>query len=83
MRTKSEKRRNDRKAAVRKYRIIRDVWHDDEYAAALIETRGLHALSKNKIHCSCPMCSAKTKRDGYKVSDIRKIERASFVEDAY
>ena len=47
----------------------------------------LHQYSKNKIHCSCPMCSAKTRNKGkrrkrknyapsinYKISDKRKIE---------
>ena len=44
----------------------------------------LHQYSKNKIHCSCPMCSPKTKNKGkrarknynpthnYKPSDLRK-----------
>ena len=26
--------------------------------------RNLHQYSKNKIHCSCPMCSAKTRNKG-------------------
>ena len=26
--------------------------------------KNLHQYSKNKIHCSCPMCSAKTKNKG-------------------
>jgi len=26
----------------------------------------LHQYSKNKIHCSCPMCSAKTKNKGHR-----------------
>ena len=48
----------------------------------------LHQYSKNKIHCSCPMCSTKTrnkrKRRGngygfapsinYKISDQRKVD---------
>ena len=46
----------------------------------------LHQYSKNKLHCSCPMCSAKTRNKGkrryhkgnyakainYKVSDLRR-----------
>jgi hypothetical protein len=44
----------------------------------------LHQYSKNKIHCSCPLCSQKTKNKGkrkkknynpthnYKASDLRK-----------
>lgn len=48
----------------------------------------LHQYSKNKIHCSCPACSAKTRNKGnrrtlhanyspsinYKISDKRKID---------
>ena len=48
----------------------------------------LHQYSKNKIHCSCPMCSAKTRNKGnrrtlhanyspsinYKISDKRRID---------
>lgn len=29
--------------------------------------------SKGKIHCSCPMCSTKTRKNGYKISDKRKL----------
>ena len=44
----------------------------------------LHQYSKNKIHCSCPMCSPKTKNKGkrarknynpthnYKASELRR-----------
>ena len=56
----------------------------------------LHQFSKNKIHCSCLMCSAKTRNKGkrrhgagrrapsinYKISDLRKIQSMdSQVED--
>lgn len=68
--------------AKRKQRIIREIWHDGtEYYD------NLHQYSKNKIHCSCPMCSAKTKNKGkrrykrgnyspthnYKHSDLLKV----------
>ena len=47
----------------------------------------LHQYSKNKIHCSCPMCSQKTRNKGkrrnkcgnysrqicYKASDLKKV----------
>ena len=32
-------------------------------------------LNKGKIHCSCPMCSIKTKRNGWKHSDLIKIQK--------
>lgn len=80
-----ENRRLSILKAIRKRRI-------DGYSNWYSEERGygfynnLHQYSKNKIHCSCPMCSAKTKNKGrrkknwwapprnYKISDIRKIQ---------
>lgn len=29
-----------------------------------------HRLSKDKIHCSCPMCREKTKERGWKHADV-------------
>lgn len=78
MRTKAEKRHNDWKKAIRKKRII-NAYGWDYYD-------NLHQYSKNKIHCSCPICSAKTNnkhRTGargwepstnWSISDERKIE---------
>ena len=68
--------------ALRKRRIDHDVSYPGYYFY-----KNLHQYSKNKIHCSCPMCSAKTRNKGgsktkgmappinYKISDIRKIQR--------
>ena len=57
MRNKAEKRHNDWKKAIRKRKIDRERdprdthdWYDN-----------LHQYSKNKIHCSCPLCSCKTR----------------------
>ena len=80
--------------ARRKRRISKQVYcsfmNDDwEYYS------NLHQFSKNKIHCSCPMCSAKTRNKGkrrqlahgfvpslnYKISDLRKIQRLEFSEE--
>ena len=33
----------------------------------------LHQYSKNKIHCSCPNCSAKTSKNGYTNTDKKKL----------
>ncbi len=58
MRTKSERRHNDWRKAIRKKRI------SDQYAC--FQNNGthwydnLHQYSKNKIHCSCPLCRSKT-----------------------
>ena len=61
MRTRAERRHNDVRKALRKRKIVKEVyysftnseWYDN-----------LHQYSKNKIHCSCPMCSTKTKNKG-------------------
>ena len=62
MRPTAEKRHNDYKKAIRKRRIDRETkpsgWEHDWYD-------NLHQYSKNKIHCSCPMCSAKTNNKGH------------------
>ena len=89
MRPTAEKRHNDYKKAIRKRRIDRELdgtninhrdWYDN-----------LHAYSKNKIHCSCPMCSSKTNNRGRKgswgpninwsVNDKRKLEQLNYQED--
>lgn len=49
------RRHNDWKKAIRKHRIVlkwgwEEGWYDN-----------LHQYSKNKIHCSCPMCACKTR----------------------
>ena len=73
-----------RRKALNRRRLARKIYSydDKDYYD------NLHQYSKNKIHCSCPMCSAKTrnkrKRRGngwgfapsinYKISDKRKID---------
>lgn len=52
MRTHAEKRHNDWRKAIRKRNIIRQYGFD--------YYDNLHQYSKNKIHCSCPMCRNKT-----------------------
>ena len=79
--------------AKRKQRITEEVYGD---GLSHPYYDNLHQFSKNKIHCSCPMCSAKTrnkkrrKNNGrgfapsinYKISDLRKIQSMdSQVED--
>lgn len=48
----------------------------------------LHEYSKNKIFCSCPMCSAKTNAGSgsgknWKISDKRKIESLENQDEEY
>lgn len=82
-----ENRRLSILKALRKRRIDHDVTpYDRDYGFY----NNLHQYSKNKIHCSCPMCSAKTRNKGnskhkgmsrpinYKISDVRKINRLEY-----
>lgn len=89
-------RRQAWRHAIRKRRIARQVyysWHDSDWDYY----DHLHQFSKNKIHCSCPMCSAKTRNKGkrrknahgfspainYKISDLKKIQRLEMSEEDY
>lgn len=73
-----------KRKALRKRQIVRNVYcwseNPDYY-------NNLHQYSKNKIHCSCPWCSEKTRNKGHrrivknynrsinwKKSDLIKIE---------
>lgn len=74
MYTRSERRHNDFRKALRKKAIHPD-WYDN-----------LHQFSKNKVHCSCCMCREKTNNKGRKhkhvwypsinwaISDRKKLE---------
>ena len=72
MRTHAEKRHNDWKKAIRKRKIIRQYGFD--------YYDNLHQYSKNKIHCSCPLCRAKTRDKTYgpveqwPIRDEKRIE---------
>ena len=71
--------------AKRKQRITEEVYGD---GLSHPYYDNLHQFSKNKVHCSCPICSAKTRNKGkrrhgagrrapsinYKISDLRKIQ---------
>lgn len=55
-----------RRKALRKRRIAKEIYHNwsnslgDEWEYY----NNLHQYSKNKIHCSCPNCSPKTRNKG-------------------
>lgn len=79
-----------KRKAMRKRRLARDIYHAWE---TWLRGEGweyydnLHQYSKNKIHCSCPMCSTKTRNKGhrrnksgnynrnlnYKASELRRL----------
>lgn len=71
MRTRAERRKNNFNKAIRKKNIS-----ESNHVTLLYDN--LHQYSKNKIHCSCPCCSAKTGKYGntpnYKHSDELKID---------
>ena len=56
---RAKRRHNDFKKAVRKRKLAREIY--PSFAGDNWEYyHDLHTYSKNKIHCSCPMCSEKT-----------------------
>lgn len=74
MRTRAERRKNDYAKAIRKKNISEQHYGFSYY-------NNVHQYSKNKIHCSCPLCSAKTngknrwdKRECPTHSDQMKID---------
>lgn len=57
MRTRAERRHKDWSKAKRKAKISKENFGFNLYD-------NLHEYSKNKIHCSCGLCRAKTKNKG-------------------
>ena len=73
-RTAAAKRHYDHTKALRKYRIYKVVYpNNKDWADYLLEHKGLNSFSKNKIHCSCPLCSEKSTILGSPISDKRRI----------
>lgn len=69
-RNTSVKRRNDWKKAKRKFNILKHKFlYEDEWL------RPLHYYSKNKIHCSCPMCAMKRKFGDIPIYEQRAKEK--------
>ena len=70
-----------RRKALSRRQLARKIYPYDEHDYY----DNLHQYSKNKIHCSCPVCSAKTRNKGrrdrknysrslnYKATDLRKL----------
>ena len=74
MRSKAWRRHKNLVKALRKARIIKeqhDYWN----------YKSLNQLVKGKIHCSCPMCSSKTNKNGYSHADMKKFKEIEFVDD--
>ena len=93
MRSRAWRRHMDFRKAIRKRKIDMNTtwWPRSPFVLWNYEVReqrigmyqNLHQYSKNKVHCSCPMCSPKTRNKGhrnrknynpsinYKISDLR------------
>lgn len=56
----------------KKQRIITEIKHGSIYNNA--QYKG-NKLSKGKVHCSCPMCSSKTRRNGWKHADLVALSK--------
>ena len=67
-RSRAERRKLNAKKARRKQRITKDVYrHPKEDDWDYYDN--LHQYSKNKIHCSCPICSDKINDKKFKTKD--------------
>lgn len=94
---RAERRHRNVKKAIRKEKLANQLYgntapnyKEDEYHWY----NNLHQYSKNKIYCSCGMCSSKTKNKGRRrkihanyapsynppIRDIRKIEFMEYEE---
>ena len=75
MRRPTAERRHLTQMAIerKKHKLQYEGW-SDEYKAW---THGgqRNRLNKGKVHCSCPLCSTKTKIYGPSLSDFKKLER--------
>lgn len=72
MRTTAEKRHNDWKKAIRKRHIDRIT----SFPGSNDLYDNLHQYSKNKVHCSCPICRAKTNnKDGKGWAPVKNWSR--------
>lgn len=71
-RTKQYRRDEAQKHIRRKEHIIKNVYcmHDNWWTR---DGEQRNRLSKGKIHCSCPLCSAKTKELGFRHSEKKKL----------
>jgi len=75
-RKRAKRRKTDITKALRKRNICKNVYRHEWY-------NNLHQYSKNKIHCSCCMCSFNNKKKKYKVythSELMQRERMDYDE---
>lgn len=54
--------------------IIKDVWQLDDFGKSNLNLwQQPHRLNKQKVHCSCPMCTEKVSNLGWKHSDKQHL----------
>lgn len=85
-RHRGNRRKQDAAKAIRKRKLAKELYQLDWYD-------NLHEYSKGKIHCSCPMCRAKTNgkkniktgstSNNWKRSDLLKIAAMEAKEKEY
>ena len=80
-RSRAYNRDVSKRKALRKKRLAEEVYYNGKVYPYY---DNLHQYSKNKIHCSCPMCSPKTRNKGrrnrknyqralnYKLSELKR-----------
>lgn len=104
MRNRGWRRKKDFYKAIRKRKIDLDCTWWSEVPADFMNFnvsggfyKNLHQYSKNKVHCSCPMCSAKTRNKGdrrlkhgnyspsinYKISEKKKVDSMNYKINEY
>ena len=83
-RTRAIRRKKNASKAMRKKAIDMQIHVNTPWYGSL------HQYSKNKIHCSCPMCAFNPKRHGrrflkyqYTAQDMRNMEKQDFSEKEY
>lgn len=94
MRSRAWRRHMDFRKAIHKWNIDQDTGYWS-YSIREGLYNNLHQYSKNKIHCSCPRCSPKTRNKGhrnrknynpsinYKISDLRHQNSMKDDEEDY
>lgn len=70
--TKAYRRHMNKQKLNHKLSIIKDSFDKDYYEFLTQHPRRLGQLVKGKVHCSCPMCSEKSKNRGLPIRDQRK-----------
>ena len=95
--TRAERRKRNWKKAIRKRRIAKEIYPSiSEDSKEYYDN--LHQFSKNKIHCSCGFCCAKTRNKSESrrkiphnyapnynpsIRDKKSLERLDYEENMY